>query len=247
MSQTGVQAEVRICTDAEDMAAKVAEVIVRQATCCAGQMGRFTLALSGGRTPETLFEVLARDFAMKLPWQKTHFFWGDDRFVPHEDPRSNYRLAKQVLFDHVPCPAGNVHPMPIFFKDPEDAAADYEATLKGYFPGPWPRFDIALLGMGDNGHVASLFPHSPALREHSRWVVAVREEEAEPPLRLTLTLPALNQAAQVHFLVTGEEKAEKVAEALSPQADVQECPAAGVRPERGELVWWLDEAAAAKL
>ncbi|MCE5308712.1 MAG: 6-phosphogluconolactonase, partial [Acidobacteriales bacterium] len=93
MSQTGVQAEVRICTDAEDMAAKVAEVIVRQATCCAGQMGRFTLALSGGRTPETLFEVLARDFAMKLPWQKTHFFWGDDRFVPHEDPRSNYRLA----------------------------------------------------------------------------------------------------------------------------------------------------------
>lgn len=247
MSQTRMQADIRICADAEDMARRVADVVVQQASCCALQMGRFTLALSGGRTPETLFEIMAKEYADKLPWEKTHFFWGDDRFVPHEDPRSNYRLAKQVLFDHVPCPAGNIHPMPIFFQDPEEAAADYEATLKGYFARPWPRFDIALLGMGDDGHVASLFPRHPALHEQARWVVAVREETAEPPLRLTLTLPALNHAAQVHFLVTGEDKAEKVAAALSPECSVEDCPAAGVRPESGELVWWLDEAAAAGL
>lgn len=247
MSMTAASRTVRVCADAEDMARQVAEVVRQRAACCASVSGRFTIALSGGRTPETLYRVMAEQYRDQMPWEKMHFFWGDDRFVPHDDPRSNYRLARQVMLDRVPCPIGNIHPMPIFFSNPEEAAADYEATLKGYFQGHWPHFDLMLLGMGPDGHTASLFPQSPALRETGRWVVPVRQENVESPLRLTLTLPALNHAAQVHFLVTGADKAESVAATLAPDTDPLDCPAAGVRPERGEVAWWLDEPAAALL
>ena len=145
---------------------------------------------------------------------------------------------------HVPCPAGNVHPMPTELPDPDVAARDYEETLRTYFSRDWPRFDLVLLGLGDEGHTASLFPGSPALEETKRWVVAVKAP-AEPPLRLTLTLPALTQAASVYFLVTGSNKAQALHHVLNGSPDPKNYPASGVRLAQGTVIWWVDREAAA--
>src|SRR5688572_24616891 len=151
--------------------------------------GRCSLVLSGGNTPRTFYGLLASEFRDQIPWPHIHIFWGDERYVSPHDPDSNYRLARETLLDHVPCPAANIHPMPTQFASPEDAARDYERTLRNYFGTDWPHFDLLLLGIGKEGHTASLFPGSRALRERTRWVAAV-ETPANPSLRLTLTLPA---------------------------------------------------------
>jgi 6-phosphogluconolactonase len=155
-------------------------------------------------------------------------------------------MAKETLLDHVPCPAANVHSMPTHFSDADAAARDYEKTLREYFVGESPRFDLVLLGLGPEGHTASLFPGSPALQERTRWVVAVTAP-AEPPIRLTLTLPALTRAANTFFLVTGLDKAQALDHVLVGHADPNIYPAAGVRPVEGTLIWWVDQEAAAQV
>ena len=245
--ETGVtSAEVRIFADPEITCAALADSFTEVARQCLAGCHRFSVALSGGQTPRRLYEILAEAYRDQLPWPKLHFFFGDDRFVPHDDPDSNYKMAKEALLDHVPVPPGNIHPMPTFFQDSEEAAADYEATMKEYFHYQWPRIDLALQGLGPEGHTASLFPHSPALTERDRWVMAV-EAPVAPTRRLTLTLPVLNHASRVWFLVTGADKAEAVTRALSDDTDPEEFPAAGVRPHEGELLWWLDDEAAGSI
>ena len=248
MTESTMKPELRIYPDPESVATAAAAAVAAIATTVASGSDRFMMALSGGQTPRPLYSTLARDYRESLPWPKIHLFWGDDRFVPPDDPSSNYRLVRETLLDHVPIQQINVHPMPVFFRDPAAAAAEYEATLKAYYANAaWPRFDLMLLGLGADGHTASLFPHSAALSERQRWVVSVRNEQVDPPLRLTVTLPVINHAARLYFIVTGADKAEVVARVLGEGRDAQAYPAAGVQPERGEVVWWLDEAAASGL
>jgi len=174
-----------------------------------------------------------------------HLFWGDDRFVPADDPSSNIRMVREALLDHVPVPAINVHPMPVFFHDPAAAAADYEATLKSYWRGTWPRLDVMLLGLGADGHTASLFPHGDALTVEDAFCTPATAPDGSP--RLTVTAPVINAARRVWFLVSGAAKAGIVAEVIEGLRVPMAVPAQGVAPVHGSLTWFLDEAAAAEL
>jgi 6-phosphogluconolactonase len=211
------------------------------------------VALAGGSTPRDLYALLARRGALvppgPLPWPLVQVFWGDERHVPPDHPDSNYRGAHEALLAHVPVPPGNVHRVHGELASAESAAEAYEQELRfafGLEPGELPRFDLVLLGLGADGHVASLFPGSPALGERRRLAVA----PFVPALgahRITLTLPVFNRAATVLFLVAGAEKAEAVRRALAPEGEVEETPARGVRPESGGVLWLVDAAAAAGL
>ena len=165
--------DLRVFVDANELSLRAAEAAVRLINDSARAHGRFSVALAGGNTPRSLYRLLASQFRGQIPWTKVHVFWGDERYVPSGDPHSNYRMARETLLDHVPCPAGNVHPMPTHLSDPDVAARDYEKTLRDYFSEEWPHFDLVLLGLGEEGHTASLFPRSPALEEKQRWVIAV--------------------------------------------------------------------------
>lgn len=236
--------DVRIFADVNKLSLRAAEGVVRTINESVQTNGRFSLALAGGNTPRTLYRLLSSQFRDQIPWEKVHVFWGDERYVPLGDPHSNYRTARETLLDAVPCPAGNVHPMPTELSDPDTAARDYEETLRNYFSRDWPRFDLVLLGIGEEGHTASLYPGSPALEETKRWVVAVNVP-AEPPRRLTLTLPALSHAAIVYFRVTGSNKAQALHNILNWSPDPKNYPAAGVRLSQGTVIWWVDREAAA--
>jgi 6-phosphogluconolactonase len=204
----------------------------------------FAVCLSGGSTPRRLYECLAApEIASRFPWNRTHWFWGDERFVPHDHRDSNYRMAREALLSRVPIPGGNIHAVPTEGLSPEEAATAYETTLKRFYdadtlaPGR-PLFDVTLLGIGDDGHTASLFPGQPTLQETRRWAVAVVGAKAES--RITLTYPALDSSREVAFLVTGKEKQGVVARA---QAGDRTLPAAVVHPI-GRLHWFMDRAAA---
>ncbi len=235
--------DVRVFRDVEELSLRAAEAVVGTINDAIRGAGRCSLVLSGGSTPRTLYGLLASQFRDQIPWAHVHVFWGDERYVSPSDAHSNERMAREALLDHVPCPPANVHPIPTQFSDPNAAARDYEATLRGYFVGEWPRFDLVFLGLGPEGHTASLFPGSPALEERLRWVVPVTAP-AEPPLRLTLTLPALTRAANTYFLVTGSNKAQALQHILAGSADPNTYPASGVRPAQGALIWWVDREAA---
>jgi 6-phosphogluconolactonase len=224
------------------VAGNIAERI--QSSTPGGKM--FSLVLSGGNTPRALYEILGAEFRDRIPWEKVVLFWGDERYVSHTDPQSNYRMAEETLLSKIPIPPGNVHPMPTGFDQPQEAARAYEKLLRDRFPSPWPQFDLVLLGLGDNGHTASLFPHSPTLSETRQWVAA-SASSAKPAARLTLTLPALNHANEIYFLVAGAGKARALRVAITGNPEAGSCPAAMVRPEHGKVVWWADEAAAALL
>jgi 6-phosphogluconolactonase len=206
----------------------------------------FAVSLSGGSTPRRLYELLATpEIASRFPWNRTHWFWGDERFVPQDHPDSNYGMARDAFLSRVPVPVHNVHAIPTEGLSPEEAAVAYEATLKRFYgadtlaPGR-PLFDVTLLGIGENGHAASLFPGQPALYETRRWVVAVIGAQFEP--RITLTYPALDSSRDVAFVVTGRGKRDVVARA---QAGDRTIPAGLVRPV-GRLHWFTDRAAAAE-
>ena len=200
------------------------------------------VALAGGSTPRAAYALLA---AEEVDWSRVHVFWGDERCVPPDHPDSNYRLAREALLDHVSLPAGNVHRMRGEM-EPEAAAQAYAAELRAFFGTQWPSFDLVLLGMGNDGHIASLFPGSAALRETARPVVAVTAEYQDRPAhRVTLTLPAINAARQVLFLVTGAAKAETLWAVLEGPAE--RFPAQLIRPTSGQLTWLVDTAAASRL
>lgn len=241
-----VNRDVRVYPDLGTLSVECARAIGDVITTGARREGRFTLGLSGGETPRVLYRILATEYRNAIPWSHVHLFWGDERYVPHDDPHSNYRLVQDALIGDVPIPHDNVHPMPTDFPDPRDAARAYEGELRRTFSAPWPRLDLILLGLGPDCHTASLFPGSPALAEHERWVVDVRAP-VDPPVRLTLTLPVLHQAASIFFLVAGADKAAALRRALTGSRDPLVCPAGLVHPASGAPVWWVDEAAAASV
>jgi 6-phosphogluconolactonase len=212
--------------------------------------GRFSLALSGGSTPRALYRALAEPpFRDAIDWPRVHLFWGDERFVPADHPDSNYRLAREAFITRVPIPEENVHPIPTEATNPETAAAQYEVTLRRFFVSPEreaPRFDLVLLGLGPDGHTASLFPESPALHENRRLVAAVYAPRLAA-WRLTLTPPVLRAAHHILFLVSGRDKASVLQEILEGPYDPRQLPAQLARPEEGDLTWLVDEAAASLL
>jgi 6-phosphogluconolactonase len=213
--------------------------------------GRFLVALSGGRTPEQLYQRLASIASTaRHEWRNTHFFFGDERCVPPDHPDSNYHLAEEALFKPLHISADQIHRMKGEHPDPEVAAKDYEDVLRASTnppPSAWPNLDLVLLGLGSDGHTASLFPGTDALKETRRWAT-VGHAPANPRLRLTLTLGVINHATVVLFLANGESKAAAVKAVLEPQQDGdRNLPAALVRPDRGRLIWLLDRPAAAKL
>jgi 6-phosphogluconolactonase len=239
-----MKSDVRVFADVDELSLRAAEAAVATINESVRSNGSFSIALSGGNTPRTLYRLLSTRFRDQIPWKKVHVFWGDERYVPLADPQSNYRMARESLLDAVPCPAENVHPMPTELPDPDLAAREYEKTLRNYFSEDWPRFDLVLLGLGEEGHTASLFPGSPALNESKRWVVAVKTP-AKTALRLTLTLPAITGASNIYFLITGSNKAEALHHVLTGSPDPKSYPASGIHRAKGTVIWWLDHAAAA--
>ena len=237
--------DVRVCADVNELSLRAAQAAVQTINDSVRATGRCSLVLSGGNTPRRFHRLLASDFRDEIPWASVHVFWGDERYVSPDDPDNNYRMARETLLDHVPCPAGNIHPMPTHFPSSDVAAREYEKTLRTAFGTEGPHFDLLLLGLGEEGHTASLFPGSPALEERTRWVVAVMTP-ANPPLRLTLTLPALTRAANTYVLVTGSKKARALYHVLADVTDPNTYPAAALRFTEGTLSWWVDRAAAAR-
>jgi 6-phosphogluconolactonase len=232
--------------DLEAVSRAAAELFAARAVAAVRDRGRFGVALAGGNTPRRTYALLAQPpLRDTVPWHEVHVFWGDERCVPPDDPRSNYRMAREALLDRVPLPASQVHPMR-GVGDPDEAADEYERELRRFFPAPRPRFDLVLLGMGDNAHTASLFPGLPVLEERTRWVAAVYIAELQMH-RLTLTAQAINQAASVAFLVAGADKAQPLAQVLHGPRDPLRLPAQLIQPVDGELLWLVDEAAAARL
>jgi 6-phosphogluconolactonase len=241
--------ELRRLTTPQDLFHAAAEEVIRAASDAVAQRGRFTIALSGGSTPRNLYALIAANASANLPWDKMFFFWGDERHVPPDDPESNYRMAKEALLSKVAIPPGNVFRIPAENPDADAAAEAYEQTLRKFFevaPGEFPRFDLILLGMGPDGHAASLFPETAALQEKSRLVVANWVEKMQTS-RITLTLPVLNAARCVAFLVSGTDKAATLHEVLEGSAPAEKYPSKLVRPSQGKLLWFVDRAAASEL
>ncbi len=235
---------LEIYADAGVLAHAAAGHFARCAATAIARTGRFSIALAGGSTPGQAYALLAGDeFAPRVEWARVHLFWGDERCVPPDSSQSNYRLAREALLEHVPIPAENVHRIQ-GERDPETAANLYEEELRSFFAGQTlPRFDLVWLGLGEEGHTASLFPGSPALREQVRWAVAVYVGKLSS-WRITLTPPAINAAAEILFLVSGAAKAAALRQVLEGPYDPDRLPAQVVRPGSGRAVWMVDREAA---
>jgi 6-phosphogluconolactonase len=221
--------------------------VVRRCAAAVAERGECALALAGGDTPRALYAVLAAEpCRSEMPWGLLRVFWGDERGVPPTDPQSNYRMAYETLLSHVPVPPDRIYRMPAERPDGAAAAEEYAALLRAHLPVSTdgvPRLDLVLLGLGADAHTASLFPGTPALREGQRLVVSYHVPDLGMS-RMTLTLPALNQAGEVLFLVSGASKARAAAAVLEGPSDPERVPAQGVRPVSGRSVWILDAAAA---
>ena len=226
---------IEIYSDANELALAAAEYFVAQCP--------ETVALSGGSTPKLMFQVLAEQFRDEVSWDKVQFFWSDERHVPPDDPESNYRMANEALLSHVPVSADNVHRIRGENPDAAAVASEYEQTIVQVTNQTLPRLDLIFLGLGTDGHTASIFPGSEVLHETKRLVAAPYVEKFKS-YRITMTLPLLNNGASVVFLVSGAEKAEIVREVLQGE---RKYPAQAVNPTQGELIWMLDKDAASKL
>jgi 6-phosphogluconolactonase len=239
--------ELRVVEDLAALHRAGAEEVARGAVAAVAARGRFTIALTGGTTPRGLYALLAEDPVLRgaILWEQVDVFFGDERCVPPDHSESNFGMANAALLARVPLPRGNVHRME-GEREPAEAATRYEAALRERFRDGLPRFDLLLLGLGADGHVASLFPGTAALAERDRLVVANRVPRLDA-WRITLTLPVLNAAAEVLFLVAGEQKSWAVCAAFEPHADEEDIPARLVQPASGELRWIVDRAAAARL
>jgi 6-phosphogluconolactonase len=237
------QPELRILSTASELFHAAADEFISQAS---GKNGRFSVALSGGSTPKSLYALLASEKRNAIPWDRTYFFFGDERHVPPDHADSNYRMANESMFSKVPVRPENVYRIH-GEEDAEQAARSYEEALRTFFslkPSEFPRFDLVLLGMGPDGHTASLFPGSAALNEERRLVVANWVEKLKS-YRITMTFPVLNHAACVMFLTSGADKASMLREVL--QNEKADLPCQRVRPINGGLLWLVDQAAASGL
>ncbi|MCK4548717.1 MAG: 6-phosphogluconolactonase [Candidatus Krumholzibacteria bacterium] len=238
-----MQRAVRVFDDLESMSLTVAAAVAELA---ADSTGPFSIALSGGDTPNRLYELLS-DESTGIDWKNLHLFWGDERFVPHGDKSSNFGSAKRALLDRIDIPEENIHGIPVDAQAAADAAVIYEKELRDFFgirEDGFPRFDLVLLGLGDDGHTASIFPGDPVIDERKKWVSAVIAPAGVVPAeRITLTLPVINSAKAVFFLISGESKADVLHDILfMGRMAEDQYPGARISPD-GSLVWFVDRAA----
>jgi 6-phosphogluconolactonase len=238
-----------ILPDPATLADEAARRFVALAQAAIADHGRFTVALSGGSTPRALYERLARPpLSESVDWANVHVCWGDERMVPPDDIESSYRMARETLLAHVPIAAANIYPVPTIGGTPEAAASAYEKTLTAVFGAELPRFDLILLGIGADGHTASLFPGQPeVVRPSAALVVAVHNAPKPPPVRVSFTFTLINAAANVLFVVAGADKAVALRAVLRGPVDVARLPAQGVQPQQGALVWLVDAMVAKEL
>ena len=240
--------EAWIVADTEALAREAAALVINTLHVAVTTRGTASVALSGGSTPKRMGELFVEEpYISQMPWPSIDFFWGDERTVPLSSPESNAGVAIRAVFEQVPDNPARVHPWQTDL-DPETAAANYQALLGELLPveNGFPRFDLVLLGMGDDGHTASLFPHTAALRETERWAVANPVPQLDTT-RLTLTEPVINNARMVVFLIAGAGKAKRLSEVIDGPADPDRLPSQRIGPHNGRLIWMLDEAAAAGL
>jgi 6-phosphogluconolactonase len=241
------QSEIRVLNDSGGLFKAAAKEFSLLASSAVLTKGSFCVALSGGSTPKGLYTQLADKDAPAVPWAQTSFFFSDERFVPPTDPESNFRMADEALLSKLRLRPQNIFRVPTEEPDPGAAARQYEQAIQTYFalsPGQFPRFDLILLGLGPDGHTASLFPGTSALREESRLVTSNRVEKLSAD-RITFTYPLINHAACVMFLVSGKEKAGILRQVF--EDDKADLPAQKVRPANGKLLWLIDRAAAGAL
>ena len=243
----------RIFKDGDELAAHAADHIVQSAQEAIRVRGRAMVALAGGSTPKKSYRLLAQSPRRdRMDWAHTYLFFGDERFVPRDDPSSNFAMVQETLLEPASVPAGRVFPVPTHIESAAAAAREYAATLTRTFGvvegGDPPRFDLILLGLGDDGHTASLFPGAASLGVTDRWVVASPPGTLPPPVeRITLTFPVLNAAREILFLVVGQNKAEALQDVLEGRLGRAERPATAVCPVDGLVTWLVDEAAAGRL
>jgi 6-phosphogluconolactonase len=234
---------IETCPTPQDVSLAAAKLFSQTAHSAVEKHGNFAVALSGGSTPKLLFETLAQaPFKNEVPWEKIHVFWGDERWVPANDDRSNEKMTRQALLNQVPVPESQIHPMYHAKGSLEEACALYEKELKALGR----PLDLVLLGLGDNGHTASLFPHTRVLEESEKAVDYFYLEE-QSMSRMTLTASTINQASHILFLVCGESKASIVHSVLEGPKQPSEWPAQLIHPEKGQLTWLLDQAAAFRI
>ncbi|MGL5940791.1 MAG: 6-phosphogluconolactonase [Waterburya sp.] len=234
---------IEVLADKSSLVERSQEIILSRLQTAIESRDRFTIALSGGSTPKPLYEALA---TQSLPWEKIHIFWGDERYVPATHPDSNQLMARQAWLDKISIPDSNIHPLNTTAGDPIQDAQLHEAELQQFFqtqPGEIPVFDLILLGMGDDGHTASLFPHTEALTVRDR-LITVGNKDSQP--RLTFTVPLINHARCVMFVVAGASKRPALKEIFATEADEMNYPSRLIQPQ-GEHLWLLDQAAGAEL
>jgi 6-phosphogluconolactonase len=237
---------IRVYHDLEALSRAAAELFTLQSREASLMCGRFSVALSGGETPRRAYELLASPpYAGRIHWNEVHVFWSDERCVPENDPRSNALMAHRTLLDHVPIPPENIHPIRCSLA-PQQAAQEYEQELRQFFSTSNPNFHLVLLGLGSNGHIASLFPHTSVLNEKERWVSEVYVKELGMH-RVTFTARFINQASQVVFLVSGSDKAQVLENVLEGAYQPAELPAQLIRPAGNHPLWLVDKAASHKL
>ena len=240
--------ELRVYPTAALLYEEAAPFVMKTAREAADARGRFVWALSGGTTPKGLFQQLTEEpYLSLMPWDKTYVFWVDERHVPLTDESSNYRLAQEFLLSKVPVPKANVFPMSDGSQPVDRAASSYEIKLGKFFgTGALPRFDLSLMGMGDDGHTASLFPGMPQVNELDRWVVGYFVDDAKKE-RVSLTFPVLNASRVLLVMMEGQKKAERVKDVLEGAKDPPRYPVQYLRPTDGDLVFAMDAAAASLL
>lgn len=242
--------EIQIVANLDELSRRVAEEFISRTREAIQAKGFFTGVLSGGSTPKALYTLLANNrYLDQVSWSKIHVFWGDERCVPSTHPESNFRMASDSLLSKVPIPKENIHRMPAEQEDHDRAAQEYEHMLKTFFrlkTGEYPRFDLVLLGMGDDGHTASLFPGTAALKETKRLVVANYIEKLHT-YRLTLTAPVINYASNIMFLISGEPKASILKEVVEGAYEPSRLPTQLIQPVEGRLIFLVDRTAASKL
>jgi len=244
---TRMKFEIRLFKDLENLGRDAAALFIEQATNSIAERGRFLVALNGGNTPTRLFQLLAKEYRDKVDWNKVHVFWGDERCVPPDDPGSCYGQARSLLLSHVPIPDTNIHRVKAEL-GPVEASKDYSIALRDFASTPldFPRFDLVYLGMGEDGHTASLFPGSPVdVAEPTMPVTAQYQDR--PANRVTLTPIVFNNAHVIVFMATGEKKAITLAEVLSDRYNPELYPAQRINLKDGKLIWLVDEDAASQL
>jgi 6-phosphogluconolactonase len=248
--QSQVKPEIQVFLSPEALTQAAAVEFVRQANQAIQARGRFAIALSGGSTPKSLYALLAtQPWRNQIPWNQVYLFWGDERHAPPSDSSSNFRMTQERLLSQISIPPENVHRIKTENPDAQAVAAEYEQDLKRFFQlskHQFPRFDLVLLGMGANGHTASLFPGTAAVHEQTRLVVAPWVEELNTD-RITLTSPVINNAREILFFVTGTEKAATLKAVLEGPYQPDRLPAQIIRPAQGKVVWMTDQAAASSL